>query len=149
MNYLIFNLPQGSRTQAACLLQAKMWPLERDERHCGTLAAGDLALVHIGTPYCQFIGRVELVSAYQDWKPSASQACPDGHSSGVLLNHIEEWPRAVPLTDAVKRIDPTHSNPTVQSNAAGFRSRIVLITAEEFAAVVALSREAPLLSRRT
>lgn len=46
------------------------------------------------------------------------------------------------LDVAVHRIDPTASNPYVQGNAAGFRSGIVLITAEEYATVVALSREA-------
>jgi hypothetical protein len=60
----------------------------------------------------------------------------------VLLTDVEEWPHAVALDVAVHRIDPTASNPYVQRNAAGFRSGIVLITAEEYATVVALSREA-------
>jgi hypothetical protein len=46
----------------------------------------------------------------------------------------------VPLDVAVQRIDPTASNPYVQANAAGFRSGVVQITAEEYATVVALSR---------
>jgi hypothetical protein len=60
----------------------------------------------------------------------------------VWLADVEQWPRAVPLDAAVRRIDPTASNPNVQANAAGFRSGIVLITEDEYTAVVALSREA-------
>jgi hypothetical protein len=42
----------------------------------------------------------------------------------------------------VRRIDPTGSNPYVQENAAsGFQSDVVQITAEEYEAAVALSRE--------
>jgi hypothetical protein len=69
-----------------------------------------------------------------------AEACPADQSGGVLLADIEEWPRAVPLDVAVQRIDPTASNPYVQANAAGFRSGVVQITAEEYATVVALSR---------
>jgi hypothetical protein len=142
MNHFIFNLADGDRAQATSRLRARMWALERDERHCSALAAGDLALVHIGRPSCQFIGRVALATAFREGTPQESATGPDGHSGGVLLADVEEWPRAVPLAAAVQRIDPTASNPYVQSNAAGFRSGIVLITAEEYAAVVALSREA-------
>ena len=68
--------------------------------------------------------------------------CPDRRPGGVLLADVEEWSHAVSLDIAVRRIDPAASNPYVQGNAAGFRAGIVLITAEEYAAVVALSREA-------
>ena len=65
---------------------------------------------------------------------------PRGQPGGVLLADVEEWPRAVPMDVAVQRIDPKGSNPYVQANAAGFRSGVVQITAEEYAIVVALSR---------
>jgi hypothetical protein len=142
MKHFILNLSDGDRERAAAFLGAKMWALERDERHRSALAHGDRALIHVGRPRCEFIGRAELATAFHDWTPLESEACPEGRLSGVLLADVEGWPRAVPLETAVRRIDPTASNPYVQANAAGFRSDIVLITAEEYAAVVALSREA-------
>jgi hypothetical protein len=142
MEHFILNLSDGNRERAAAFLRAKMWALERDERHCGALAPGDRALIHVGRPRCEFIGRAELATAFHDWTPLESEACPEGRLSGVLLADVEGWPRGVPLEASVRRIDPTASNPYVQANAAGFRSGIVLITAEEYAAVVALSRKA-------
>ena len=142
MKHFIFNCSEGNREQAASFLRAKRWALEHDERNCTALAPGDLILIHVAEPRCEFIGRAELATAFRDWTPLESGACPDGRSSGVLLADVEEWPRAVPLAVVVRRIDPTASNPYVQQNAAGFRSSIVLITAEEYATVVALSHEA-------
>jgi hypothetical protein len=140
MNHVILNLADGNRELAWLRLRARMWALERDERHCSALAAGDLVLFHVTKPYCQFIGRARLASAFRERTPLESG--PDGHSGGVLLADVEEWTRAVPLDAAVHRIDPTGSNPYVQANAAGFPSGIVLITEDEYAAVVTLSREA-------
>lgn len=142
MKHFILNLSDGNREQAASFLRVKMWGLERDERHCNALAPGDLTLIHVGRPRCEFVGRAKAATAFRDWTPSESEACPDGRSSGVLLADVEEWPRALPLDAVVQRIDPTASNPYVQANAAGFRSGIVLITAEEYTTVMALSREA-------
>lgn len=142
MKHFILNLSDRSREQAASFLRAKMWALERDERHCDALAPGDLALIHVGRPRCEFIGRAELATAFHDWTALESKACPGGRSRGVLLADVEEWCREVPLDAAVRQIDPTASNPYVQANAAGFQSSIVLITAGEYAAVVALGREA-------
>lgn len=142
MKHFILNLSDRSREQAVAFLRAKMWALERDERHCDTLAPGDLVLIHVGIPRCEFIGRAELASAFHDWTPIEFEACPGEGSGGVLLENVEEWPQAVPLDTVVERIDPTASNPYVQSNAAGFRWGIVLITVNEYAATVALSREA-------
>ena len=92
-------------------------------------------------PRCEFIGRAELASAFRDWTPAQCKACPDGHSSGVFLAAVELWPRAVPLDVVVHQIDPEASNPYVQRNAEGFRSSIVLITANEYTSVVALSHQ--------
>ena len=137
----IFNLSNGNREQATSFLRAEMWALGRDERHRNALAPGDLVLIHVAKPRCEFIGRAELATAFRDWTPSESKACPDGSSSGVLLADVELWPHAVPLDVVVRRVDPTASNPYVQENAAGFRAGIVRITAEEYAAAVALGRE--------
>ena len=142
MKHFILNLSDGDREQAAFFLRAKRWPLERDERHCNALAPGDRALIHVGRPRCEFIGRAELVTAFHDLANEETEACRDGRSGGVLLADVEQWPAAVPLVAAVRKIDPTASNPYVQANAEGFRSGIVSITAEEYAAVVALSCEA-------
>jgi hypothetical protein len=141
MKHFILNLANGDRAQAASRLQAKTWVLARDERHCRALAPGDLVLIHVGRPRCAFIGRAVLATAFQD-PGSGSWALSDGRSGGVWLTDIEEWPRAVPLEAVVRRIDPTASNPAVQANAGGFRSGIVLITAQEYDAVVALALEA-------
>ena len=141
MKHFIFNLSDGDREQATSFLRAERWALGRDERHCDALAPGDLVLIHVAKPRCEFIGRAELATAFRDWTASEFEACPDGRPGGVLLAHVEEWPHAVSLDVAVHRIDPTASNPYVQGNAAGFRSGIVLITSEEYATVVTLSRE--------
>lgn len=142
MKHFILNLQDGNRERAASFLRAKIWSLERDERHCSALAPGDLALIHVAKPRCEFIGRAGLATAFHDWTPLESEARPDGRSGGVVLADVEEWSHAVSLAAVVRRIDPTASNPYVQANAAGFRSGIVLITAGEYAAAVALNREA-------
>ena len=142
MKQYIFNLADGDREQAISFLRAQMWPLGREDRHCHSLAAGDLVLIHVSKPRCEFIGCAELATTFRDWTPLESEACSYGRSSGVLLTAVVEWPRVVPLDLVVQRIDPTASNPHVQGNAAGFRSGIVQITADEYAATMALSREA-------
>lgn len=142
MKHFIFDFSEGSREQAASFLRAGMWALGRDERHCSSLVPGDRILIHVASPRCEFIGRAELATGFRDWTASESAAYPSGRPGGVSLVDVEEWPHAVSLFVAVHRIDPTASNPYVQGNAAGFRSGIVLITAEEYATVVALSREA-------
>lgn len=142
MKHFIFNFSEGNREQAASFLRAERWALGRDERHCIALAPGDLVLIHVARPRCEFIGRAELATAFRDWTPLESGTCSDGLSGGVLLANVEEWHRAVPLDVVVHRIDPKASNPYVQQNAAGFGSSIVLITAKEYATAVALSQEA-------
>ena len=142
MKHFIFNLSDGDRKQATSFLRAERWALGREVHHCNALGPGDLVLIHVDKPRCEFIGRAELATAFRDWTDSESEACADGRPGGVLLTDVEEWPQAVSLEVAVHRIDPTASNPYVQGNAAGFRSDIVLITAAEYATVVALSREA-------
>lgn len=142
MNHFILNLSDGDREQAASFLRAKTWPLDGGERHRSALACGDLALIHVGRPRCEFVGCAELASAFRDGSPYEAEAAPGGRSGVVSLADVEEWPRAVPLDAAVRRIDPTATNPYVQANRAGFRSGVVQITAGEYAAVLALKREA-------
>jgi hypothetical protein len=142
MAHYLFNFSDGDRQWATALLRAKMWAVDRKERHSDALAPGDLALIYLPAPEAEFIGRAELATAVHDWTPSEAEAYP-GSASGVLLSHVEEWDPAVPMDTVVQRIDPTASNPLVQSNAAvGFRMGVVRITGDEFENAVALSREA-------
>jgi hypothetical protein len=141
MKHFILTLSDGGRQQASCFLRAKRWAPERDERHSSALAPGDLALTHVGRPLCEFTGHAELASAFRHWTTLESEARPDGLPGSALLADVVEWLMAVPLHAVVRRIDPTASNPCVQAKAAGFRSGIVLIAAEEFDAAMALGRE--------
>ena len=127
MKQFIFNLADGDREQAISFLRAQMWPLRREDRHCHSLAPGDLVLIHVSKPRCEFIGCAELVTTFRDWTPLESEACSDGRSSGVLLTAVEEWPGAVPLNLVVQRIDPTASTRTFRvtrraSDRASFKS---------------------------
>jgi hypothetical protein len=126
--HYLFNFTAGDRQQARALLQEKIWRVGHGERHRDALAPGDLALIYVA-PEAEFIGRAELASAARE--------------GGVSLAWVEEWDPAVPMDAVVQRIDPTASNPYVQGNAAsGFRAAIALITAAEYEAALALSREA-------
>jgi hypothetical protein len=141
MAHYLFNFSGGDRREAAALLRAKVWGVGRDERHGDALAPGDLALIYVPAPDSEFIGRAELATAVHEWTPSEAEAYPGDSESGVLLAHVDEWDPAVPMEAVVRRIDPTGSNPTVQANAAvGFRTGVVLITADEYCNALALSR---------
>jgi hypothetical protein len=141
MKHFILNLLDDDEELAASYLDAKEWPVGHDERHRDALAPGDLVLIHVSRPG-RFIGRAELATAVHDRTVPDTQTRPGDRSSMVSLADVEAWPHAVALAVAVSRIDPTGSNPHVQANAAGFRSGVVRITADEYATVVALSREA-------
>lgn len=134
MLHWILNLSDGDRDQALARLRAGRWPLSRDERHVPALAAGDVALVHVAEPRGGFVGQARLAGDFIDEG--------DDGFSGVALMQVREWAGAVPLSAAVRRIDPNSTNPYVQANAAGFRSGLVQITAGEFEAVLQLLREA-------
>ena len=141
MAHYLFNFSDGGRREASVLLQAKMWGVGRQERNHDALARGDLVLIYVAAS-AEFIGRAELATAAHEWTPSEADAYPGDSSNGVLLSRIEAWDPAVPMDAVVQRIDPTASNPLVQANAAaGFRMGVVLITGDEYAAVLALSRE--------
>ncbi len=143
MAHYVFNFSSGDRQRAAALLQAKMWGIGGGGRRRDELAPGDLALIYVASPEAAFIGRAELATAVHDWTPSEADAYPGDSPSGVVLSHVEEWDPAVPMDAAVQRIDPTASNPLVQTNAAaGFRMGVVRITGDEYEAALALSHEA-------
>jgi ribosomal protein S18 acetylase RimI-like enzyme len=143
MTHYLFNFSGGDRQRAAVLLRAKMWGVGRDERHRDALAPGDLALIYVAAPAAEFIGRAELATAVHDWTPSEAEAYRDDSPSGVLLSDVEEWDPAVPMDTVVQRIDPTASNPLVQTNAAaGFGMGVVRITPNEYETALALSRKA-------
>lgn len=143
MAHYLFNFSDGDRRHATALLRAKMWGVDRTERHRAALAPGDLALIYLPAPEAEFLGRAELATAVHDWTPSEATAYPGGSASGVLLAHVEEWDPPVPMDTVVRRIDPTGSNPLVQANASvGFGMGVVRITDEEYENTLALRREA-------
>jgi len=141
MTHYLFNFSAGDRRQATALLRAKMWEVGRDERYRDVLAPGDLALIYLAAPDSELIGRAEIATAVHEWTPSESSAYPGDSASGVLLAHVDEWDPAVPMETVVQRIDPTGSNPIVQANATvGFRTGVVLITADEYESALAVQR---------
>jgi hypothetical protein len=140
--HYLFNFSDGVREHVAPLLDAKMWGIGGDERHREELAPGDVALIYVATPG-EFIGRAELATAVHEWTPSEAKDFPGDSPSGVLLSDVERWDPAVPMESVVARIDPTASNPLVQANATlGFQLGVIGITADEYKAALALSREA-------
>jgi hypothetical protein len=139
MAHYLFNYFDGDRRQASALLRAKMWGVGRDEQHRDALAPGDLALIFLPSPDAEFIGRVELATAFHEWTASEAEAYPGDADGGVLLANVDEWDVALSMDSVVHRIDPTGSNPIVQENAAaGFAAGVVLITAAEYESALAL-----------
>jgi hypothetical protein len=121
-----------------------MWGIGADERHRDALAPGDLVLIYLGAPAREFIGRAELASATHDWAPSEAEAYPGDCTSGVLLAQVEEWIPAVPLDTVVQRIDPTASQPLVQTNAVtDFRGKgaVIGIDLNEYETALAVAAE--------
>jgi hypothetical protein len=141
MAHFLFNV--SGEQQPNALLEAKMWGVRRNEPHRDELAPGDLVLIYLAPPKARFIGRAEVATAVHDWTPSETDSYPGDPSSGVVLAHVEEWDPGVPMDAVVQRVDPTSSNPLVQANAAaGFPFGLVRISAREYEAALALSREA-------
>ena len=143
MAHYLFNFSGEGRQQAAAHLQARLWGVGDDEPHRDALAPGDLVLIYSARE-AAFIGSAELATAVHDWSPSEARAYSGMWPSGVSLSRVDEWNRAVPMDAVVQRIDPTSSDPRIQSNAAaGFQMGVVRITADEYEAALALGREAP------
>jgi hypothetical protein len=139
MKHFIFNLVDGDRERAGSFLDAKMWAVSRVERHRDALAPGDLVLIFVAAA-AEFVGRAQLETAFLDPMPVDPDTFGPG-LSGVLLTDADRWASGVSLTAAVKRIDPTGSNPYVQANAVGFRSGVVQITPDEYGKVLSLHDE--------
>jgi hypothetical protein len=119
-----------------------MWGVDANERHRNRLASGDLVLIYLGEPERAFVGQAELVSPVRDWTSSEAQAYPGDSPSGVFLSFVEEWDPPLSWDDVLPRVDPTGTNPYVQTNATfGFRSGVVEITAGEYEAVLAVRAE--------
>ncbi len=142
MAHYLFNFSGGDQQEATARLQAKLWGVGDHEPHRDALAPGDLVLIYAAAETA-FIGRAELTTGVHEWSPSEARAYPGRSHGGVSLSHVEAWNPAVPMDAVVRRIDPTASNPRVQANATtGFQMGVVRITADEYEAALALSREA-------
>jgi hypothetical protein len=109
-----------------------MWGVAPDEAHRSALAAGDLALLYLGTREQVFIGRAELASAAHEWTPSEAEAYPGESTVGVLLAHVEEWDPPVPMSAVLSEID----SPTAR---ADFDAGVVRISAREYEAALAVA----------
>jgi hypothetical protein len=134
--YYILNAVTGEaaqRERAAELLQVGMWRVDGDEPHRDALTAGDLALVYLGAPEREFIGRAELASAVHAWTRSEARVYPGDSSSGVLLAHVEEWDPPVPM-----KIVLSHLHPSANARA-DFEAGFVRITAHEYETVLAVA----------
>ena len=128
--HYVFNVVNN---EAVDFLQAQMWGVDADEPHRNALAAGDLALIYLGAPKREFVGRVELASAVRDWTPSEAQAYPGDSRSGVLLAQVEEWDPPVPINAVLSRLDPSaHAK-------ADFDVAVVRITAHEYETTLAVA----------
>jgi hypothetical protein len=107
--YYLFNLVQGRslREQAAACLRVRMWGVGADERHADALAPGDVALIYLGAPEWELIGRVELASAVHEWTPSEAETYPGDAAGGVSLARVEEWKQPVPMDAVLAEMGPT------------------------------------------
>jgi hypothetical protein len=131
--HYIFNVVRGSTTPKSSLqdevngfLLARMWGIDAEEVHRNALAAGDLALVYLGAPEREFIGRVTLESAVHDWTPAEAQAFPGDSPAGVLLAEVEDWDPPVPMSTVLAEIDPS------ENARADFETGVVRITTSEY-----------------
>jgi hypothetical protein len=139
--HYLFNVVNGEaaeqpsrREEALERLRAGLWGVDADEPHRDALAAGDLALVYLGAPDRELVGRAELASAVHDWTPAEAQAYPGDSPSGVSLAKVEEWSPAVPMHAVLSRI-------ASETARADFETGVVRISANEFATAVAVAGE--------
>jgi hypothetical protein len=139
--HYLFNVVNGEaaeqpsrREEALERLRAGLWGVDADEPHRDALAAGDLALVYLGAPDRELVGRAELASAVHDWTRAEAQAYPGDSPSGVSLAKVEEWSPAVPMHAVLSRI-------ASETARADFETGVVRISANEFATAVAVAGE--------
>ncbi len=136
MPYYILNSAANEaaeRERAAELLRVGMWGVDADEPHLEALAAGDLALIYLGTPEWEFIGHAELASPARAWTPSEARVYPGDSASGVLLAQVEEWDPPVPMNLVLANLDPS------AKARADFDVGVVRITAHEYETVLAVA----------
>jgi len=138
--HYLFNFVTGDaakrpalREQAAGFLRVRMWGIDADEPHRDALAPGDLALVYLGAPEREFIGRAELASAVHDWTPSEAQVYPGDSPGGVSLALVEEWDPPVSMNTVLSQIDPA------ENAKADFQAGVVRITANEYETALAVA----------
>jgi hypothetical protein len=138
--YFLFNFVKrdaakgrGLREEAAEFLRVKMWGVDADERHRDGLAPGDVALIYLGAPEWEFIGRAELASAARDWTPSEAETYPGDSPGGVLLALVEEWDPPVPIDTVLSQLDPA------ERAKADFEVGVVRITTGEYETTLAVA----------
>jgi len=121
------------RELATGFLRARMWGVDAAEPHGSSLAPGDLALIYLGAPEREFVGRAELASAAHAWTPAEAQAYPGDSPGGVLLAQVEEWEPPVPMSTVLSAIDPA------EKAKADFEVGVVRITAGEYETALAVA----------
>lgn len=138
--HYLFNLVEADeakgpelREQAAGFLRVRMWGVDADEPHRDALAAGDLALIYLGAPEREFIGRAELGSGVRGWTPSQAAMFPGDAPGGVLLAQVEIWDPPVPMETVLSQIDPA------ENAKADFEMGVVRITPGEYATALAVA----------
>ena len=115
---------------AGCLAEA-LWSVDGNEPHADALAAGDRALIYLGAPVWEFIGRADLASAVHAWTPAEAHAYPGDAEGGVVLAHVEEWEAPVPMDIVLAQLA---DNPWAR---ADFENGVVQITKHEYNIVLA------------
>ena len=141
MAYFLFNVvaedarAPSPREQAAELLRIRMWGVDLAEAHRSALGPGDQALIYLGAPEREFIGRAELASAARDWTLSEAQVYPSESTGGVVLAEVEEWDPPVPMRSVLSRIEPP------EKARADFHAGVVRITANEYDTALAVAAE--------
>src|SRR3954453_19050958 len=129
MSHYIFNVVSGEgapepvlREQATRSIRARLWAIDRDERHRDALTPGDLVLIYLGAPEWKFIGQAELASAVHAWTPAEGQVYPGDSPAGVLLAQVEEWDPPVPMSAVLSQTD------RAEGARADFDAGVVRIT---------------------
>ena len=121
------------RQEATRFLRAGMWGIDAAERHSDALAPGDVALVYLGAPAREFVGRAEIASAVQKWTAAEGRVYPGDSRTGVLLTRVEECDPPAPMSAVLSQIDPA------EKANADFDAGLVRITAHEYETAVAVA----------
>ena len=136
MAHYLFNVVErdaAPRERTAGLLWAKLWGVGADERHGNALAPGDLALIYLGAPHWELIGRAELASAVHNWTGSEARVYRGDSPRGVALAQVEEWDPPVPMSAVLAEID------TSEGAKADHEAGVVRITPHEYETALAVA----------